>query len=163
MTDGRAPAAFPPTVAPVGFRVIVRGDAVALHTRNPGRGAPLASTARAADCQAVLFGDLYYRRTLRNSLPADPAPVLEGGGAEDDSNTAVALALHIYRAQGWQGLARLEGDFSLVIWDAARRWLIGVRDPMGGYPLFWIRQPGFYACATGLRDLLALLPRRPGP
>lgn len=151
MANGACPAAQPDMEAPVGFRVVVRRDQIEVNARNPSRGARLVSVARIETCRAVLFGGLCYRQALLEALPADAESV---GG--DDA----ALALRLYRAQGWQAFAQLEGDFALVVWDETRRWLVGVRDPMGGYPLFWTRQPGYVAFGAGLRELVALLPSR---
>jgi asparagine synthase (glutamine-hydrolysing) len=133
---------------------MVRGGDELIETRNPVRGLQLVTVAQAAGCQAVLCGDLFYRQDLCARLPADPLP------PQVDADRPAALALRLYRALGWQGFVTLEGEFSLVIWDSVQRWLIGVRDPLGGYPLFWTRQPDVTAYATGLHDLLPLLPRR---
>lgn len=151
MANGACPAAQPDMEMPVGFRVIVRRDQIEMDARNPSRGVRLVSVAQVEACRAVLFGRLYYRQALLEAMPAD---------AESVGDSDAALALRLYRAQGWQAFARLEGDFALVVWDETRRWLVGVRDPMGGYPLFWTRQPAYVAFGTGLRELVALLPSR---
>jgi len=70
-----------------------------------------------------------------------------------------ALALTGYRHLGRASLERLEGDFALVIWDAETTELIGLRDPLGGYPLFWTQHESTFALSTSLRPLCAMLPQ----
>lgn len=98
---------------------------------------------------AVLEGRLYHRKQLASDLKS-PVSV---------SNHA-ALALATYRESGKEGLSRLEGDFALVIWDRRNNRLLGMRDPLGGYPLFWTKRGEVTGFATCLRPLLALLPNR---
>ncbi len=68
------------------------------------------------------------------------------------------------------------GDFALACWQAGEQRLWLARDPLGHRPLFWHRQPGFFAfaslpkalfaipgvpravCEERLADLLALIP-----
>jgi asparagine synthase (glutamine-hydrolysing) len=103
---------------------------------------------------AVLMGRLYYRADLRASsgLAADwPDP------AEDND---AALALAVYRARGLNGLEQLEGDFSLVIWDACEQRLVAMRDPMGAYPIFYTMQRERVAISTHMGPLLDRLPGR---
>jgi asparagine synthase (glutamine-hydrolysing) len=126
-----------------GFTVISRAGEIELHFRSkPG---PLLTFARTADHAVVLLGRLYYRDELRAELE-------EVGESDAD------LALAAYRNLGLDGLARLEGDFALVLWDARANRLVGCRDPLGGYPLFHTTTPQAFAFSTGLRPLLDLLP-----
>jgi asparagine synthase (glutamine-hydrolysing) len=69
--------------------------------------------------------------------------------------------LAAYRHAGLRGLAWLEGEFALVVWDAARRCLIGQRDPLGSWPLFWTKQGTAVGLGTRPRSLAAR-PGRPG-
>ena len=111
----------------------------------PGRPT-LVTVARDGVLQAalVLIGRLDYREELADLLP-NPAQ----GAAETDA----ALALAAYAHAGADGLQRLEGEFSLVVWDARRRRLIGMRDPFGAWPLFWCVRGSRLAMGTGLRPL----------
>lgn len=151
MVSGACPVARPDVGMSVGFKVVVRLGQIEVEAHNPSRGARLVSVARIGTYRAVLFGGLYYRQALLEALPAD---------AESIGDSDAVLALRLYRAQGWQAFAQLEGDFALVVWDETQRWLVGVRDPMGGYPLFWTRQLAYVAFGAGLRELVALLPQR---
>jgi asparagine synthase (glutamine-hydrolysing) len=136
----------------VGFSVLNRGEEVEFRTFRPqgSEPSPLVTFARERGVVVALMGRLYYRDDLLARLPAR-----EGRGDASDA----ALVLRAYRAQGLAGLARLEGDFALVIWDAPLRRLLACRDPMGGYPLFCVRHAGGLALSTSVRPLLALLPR----
>jgi len=57
-------------------------------------------------------------------------------------------------------LARLEGCFALVIWDGDSKVLLGSRDPLGGYPLFWTKQKDVLALGTCMRPLVQISPSR---
>jgi asparagine synthase (glutamine-hydrolysing) len=98
----------------------------------PGKH-PLIGYHEYAGCRAALVGRLYYRadrlQELENRVPADR---LQSCTASD-----VALALALYREDGWEALARLEGDFALIVWDGHDKRLLAMRDPLGGFPLFW--------------------------
>lgn len=51
---------------------------------------------------------------------------------------------------------RLLGDFALACWQAHRRRLWLARDPLGYRPLYWHKQPGFFAFATMPKTLFAI-------
>ena len=74
---------------------------------------------------------------------ADPAALLAGEGAA--------------------ALGRLRGRFALLAWEpGAGRALVAV-DQLGAGAVFLCEQGGVLFAATELRELLRLLPRRPGP
>lgn len=52
--------------------------------------------------------------------------------------------------------ARLLGDFALACWQPRARRLWLARDPLGLRPLYWHRQPGFFAFASLPKALFAL-------
>jgi asparagine synthase (glutamine-hydrolysing) len=138
----------------VGFSVLVRGPSVECRLYGPRAGAlPLVSCHQTADHAAVLLGRLYYRDELRAEL--GPA----GMGAAVASTDA-ALALEAYRRFGAETLRRLEGDFALVVWSARQGRVVGMRDPLGGFPLFWACHDGVFVFSTTLRPLLRVLPGR---
>jgi asparagine synthase (glutamine-hydrolysing) len=142
----------------IGFTVVQQPTEVEGRiSAPPTRGdADLLTFSRRGDSFALLMGHLYYRNDLRSQLDsagATAAPHVCG------SNDA-ALVLTLYGAYGATVLEHLEGDFALVLWDAARHQLLGTRDPMGGYPLFWLERGDTRAFSTRLQPLLALLPRR---
>jgi asparagine synthase (glutamine-hydrolysing) len=139
----------------VGFTVVHGAGAVTCRFLGcrPGEGG-LVSVSQDQAGALVLLGRLHYRRALF----ADLAPHLPEGLAHDAATSDSALALAAYRHGGTDGLARLEGDFALALWDARGQRLVGMRDPLGGYPLFWTQGSGTFALGTSLHALRALRP-----
>jgi asparagine synthase (glutamine-hydrolysing) len=71
-------------------------------------------------------------------------------------------------AHGWQRWgtelpARMRGDFVLLVWDRRSRTGLLARDQMGARPLFVHERSGTLSFAGEMRQLLALLDRRPAP
>jgi asparagine synthase (glutamine-hydrolysing) len=92
----------------------------------------------------MLAGRLHYKEDLIRGLPAGEGRAFPGDAA---------LALALFRARGPQGLARLEGEFSLVVCDPAARRLYLLRDPMGSWPLYWAASGRKLLAGTSLLDL----------
>jgi asparagine synthase (glutamine-hydrolysing) len=141
----------------VGFAVFARDGAAELQLRDHGHAdrPPLVTQATLPDLRAVLMGRLYYRADLRARLGLVAVGPHNPAGDND-----AALALAVYRQHGLDGLERLEGDFALVIWDAGERRLVAMRDPMGGYPIFYAVHRDGIAVSTHIAPLLDLLPSR---
>jgi asparagine synthase (glutamine-hydrolysing) len=139
----------------VGFSVLGRSQEMEFHMRDHGHlGRPaLVTQAAMPGMQLVLMGRLYYRDDLRSRLDLS---ALDPRHSDNDA----ALALAVYRQKGLAGLDHLEGDFALVVWDAREQRLMGMRDAMGGYPLFWTVRHGIVGLSTHLTPLLDLLPSR---
>ncbi len=134
-----------------GFTVLNRPSGVEVEVAGRGPNPhPLVSLSRQEEDFAVLAGRLRYREALRDRLVASERP------GENDA----ALALGAYHALGLEGLEAIEGDFALAIWDSKDRRLIGCRDPLGGYPLFWTETSSISAFSTSLERLLPYQPRR---
>lgn len=142
----------------VGFSVISVGRDVEfrLFSHHGGERPSLVTVEQTPHYTAVLMGRLYYRRELVATLDSP----LSRDFFEPRESNAAALALAAYLRFGTDGIARLEGDFALVIWDAKTNRLLAARDPMGGYPLFWTENNGEIAFSTAMRPLLERLPRR---
>ena len=138
----------------VGFCVQSRNRQVEVRIlgRLPADRPALVTFARQGDCCVVLMGRLHYRDELLSQLSKSP------GLSPSSSDTE--LVLGAYRQWGIKGIARLEGDFSLVVWDGKKDLLVGSRDPLGGFPLYWTKNNGEIVFSTSLRPLLAVLPRR---
>lgn len=131
-----------------GFTVIRRSGRIQAQVAllHSGQRSGLTSWTRRNGDLAVLMGSLYYKQDLMARIKSvSPAPY------ENDAE----LALAAYRDMGISALDLLEGDFALVIWDAKDRRLIGSRDPMGGYPLFWINRPDQQLFSTEMSALTA--------
>lgn len=142
----------------LGFSAICREQDVEFHRfgRSSGNRLPLVTLYQTHDYTAILMGQLYYQRELKAELDSLLSPDLR----QPDGSNDATLALAVYCQFGMKGIARLEGDFALVIWDAKESRFIAARDPLGGYPLFWIERNGVVAFSTAMSPLLALLPRR---
>lgn len=121
----------------VGFTVVVEGPSVRVEVVPT----PLVSVARSGPLAAAVMGRFTYRGDALARLPA---------ADRDPAATPADLALATYRRLGARGLERLEGDFAVVVWDGAARTLVGLRDPMGGYPLHWAAAGGRFAVGTGM-------------
>ncbi|HEY1349624.1 MAG TPA: asparagine synthase-related protein [Ktedonobacteraceae bacterium] len=142
----------------VGFVVLRRAHEIEVQINTPQQNPQpaLVTYARAGDSFALLLGRLYYRKErLAQLQPGCPRTTFQ----ECQTNDA-ALVLTTYRRLGRAALQRFEGDFALVVWDAETLRLIGLRDPLGGYPLFWAHHGGTFALSSSLPPLCALLPQR---
>ena len=112
----------------------------------------LMSTARDNLYTIILIGRLYYRSEqltrLRGKIDEQTLALCRDEDAE--------LALAICRAYGVDGLYSLEGEFALACFDEKSNRLIAIRDPMGGYPIFWARQGETISLSTSIRPLIDL-------
>jgi asparagine synthase (glutamine-hydrolysing) len=132
---------LPPDGAPFGFVVRLAADGGATFEVMPPGAALVSGPVATGDGAAVLAGRLHYR--------ADAAARLGLGAADfagPDGDARLALALHA--RYGAEGLAALEGDFAVVVWDGRARRLVARRDPFGAYPLFHAGAAGGVAVAT---------------
>jgi len=66
------------------------------------------------------------------------------------------LVLRACRRWDTDAVRHLVGDFSLACWSAARSRLWLARDPLGGRPLFWHQQSGFFAFSSLPKALFAI-------
>ncbi len=99
----------------------------------------------------LLDGFLYNARELEAALGDPRCP---------ESEDLLALG---YRRWGSDLLPRLRGDFALLIWDGDRQEGLLARDQIGVRSLFLHESSGALVFASEVCQLLALLPRRPGP
>jgi asparagine synthase (glutamine-hydrolysing) len=133
-----------------GFDVeMAEGNAIGRLYRTAEAGSPqarLVSRAVSPDSgrACLLLGRLHYKEDLARAIPA-----LAGQTHTEDA----ALALAVFEACGWRGLARLEGEFSLVVIDPTERCFYLLRDPMGSWPLYWVAAHGRLFAGTSLLDL----------
>jgi asparagine synthase (glutamine-hydrolysing) len=91
---------------------------------------------------AVLLGRLFYRSDLLIRLTG-----------VDSSAADVDLILAAYLRRGAAALEWLEGEFSLLVWDAQQRRVLACRDPFGAWPLFWFRRGAALTVSTSLAHL----------
>ncbi len=105
---------------------------------------------------AVMNGEIYNYRELRDQL------IRSGHNFRSQGDTEVLV--HLYEAEGLQGLHRLRGMFAFALWDRERQQAFLVRDRLGIKPLYYARRPseaGPGACvlfSSELPSLLAALP-----
>ena len=85
---------------------------------------------------------------LRAALRDAGAPLR---GDEDDER----LVLHAYAAWGDACVARLRGDFSFALWDAAARTLLCARDGFGIRPLYYADLGDAFVCSNVLAAVRA--------
>jgi asparagine synthase (glutamine-hydrolysing) len=139
------------------FTVVCQAKDIEVHISAPENNdrSALVTYVRAGDSFALLMGHLYYRADRLTELMT----VCSLDHLRECQVNDAALVLAAYRHLGLASLERLEGDFALVIWDAETRQFIGLRDPLGGYPLFWIQHKDMIALSTSLQPLCALLPQ----
>lgn len=138
------------------FGFLVRCDQRGTTFSEVGTSGPAASQLLSVtsenDFQAVFLGRLYYLDDLRRRLAAEHRP--------EAAATPAEYVRAVYEQAGAEGLSWLEGDYSFVLWDARERRSIAARDPMGGFPLFWVRVGDEIAISNAMRPLLDLVPQR---
>ncbi len=93
----------------------------------------------------VLNGEIYNFRELRAEI----------GEASFRSKGDVEVVLRLYAKEGISALKRLNGMFSVAIWDRLERTLYCARDAFGIKPLYVHRDGRRLAFASELRSLLA--------
>ncbi len=81
--------------------------------------------------------------------------LLTRGAALRDRSDA-ELVLRAYEAWGRECLARIDGDFALVIWDARRREAFCARDRIGNKPFHYWWDGKTFAFASDAHAILAL-------
>src|SRR5271170_3720208 len=105
----------------------------------------------------VYNGEIYNFRVLRNEL--------EAAGVRFKSHSDTEVILAAYRVWGESCLTRLGGMFAFGLWDAPRKRLLLVRDPLGIKPLYYYHSAQNFIFASEMRTLLGtgLVPRKLDP
>lgn len=120
-------------------------DDVALgHTRLSiigidGGGQPIGNEN--GDLWIVYNGEAYNYLELREELA--------GKGHRFRTETDTEVLLHLYEEYGTDALQRINGQFSIAIWDRRKRELFLARDRVGIRPLYysWSREGNFMFCS----------------
>jgi len=105
-----------------------------------------------------LDGRMWLLGDVRLDGREDLQRELEQGGESVSLNaTDEDLILRAWRHWREDGLARLLGDLSFALWDAAARQLLCVRDLMGARPLFYASSGSWFFFSNTL-EVLRLAP-----
>ncbi len=86
-----------------------------------------------------------------------------GVALHSNGSTPEQLLLAGWQRWGPELPARMRGDFALLIWDEERGEGLLARDQLGVRSIFLHDASGALCFASEVRQLLALLPRRPAP
>jgi asparagine synthase (glutamine-hydrolysing) len=106
---------------------------------NPGQFLP--AQADDAFCSVIFDGVLYNRAELS-----------ENSSSSSTENDA-AIALKAYQRWGEDLLNKIKGIFALIIQDRERDVLLGARDAVGVYPLFYASIEGEWLFSTSIEAL----------
>jgi asparagine synthetase B (glutamine-hydrolysing) len=98
-----------------------------------------------------LDGELWDRPSARE------AAGLRSGEAATDPE----LCLRLYQKQGERFCERLNGQFVIALYDAARERLLLCNDRYGFRPLFFRHQGRAFTCASEIKSILAAADRQP--
>lgn len=93
----------------------------------------------------VYNGEAYNYPELRNEL--------EAYGHRFATNTDTEVLLHLYEQFGSGGLARINGQFVLAIWDSLKQELFIARDRIGVRPLFYTLVGGRLLFASEIKAI----------
>lgn len=107
--------------------------------------------------QIVFNGEIYNFRELRSEL-------LESGHRFSTNGDAEVI-VHLYEQHGYDCFSKLNGMFSLAIWDSPRQRLVLARDRLGQKPLLYRNEGDRLLFASELKSLLAVpnIPREINP
>lgn len=96
----------------------------------------------------VFNGEIYNHRKLRAEFERN------GRAFETSADTEVVLAA--FEQHGLDGFKRLEGMFSIAVWDEREKQLVMARDWMGQKSLYWTRCDLGFAFASEIKALIEL-------
>jgi asparagine synthase (glutamine-hydrolysing) len=102
--------------------------------------------AESSGCGVIFDGMLYNHRELQRQL---------GDSLACPSSNSAEIILATYQRWGEDFLHRLRGTFALIIWDSQREVLLGLRDPIGSFPLFYTEHRDDLMLSPSIDVLLA--------
>ena len=93
----------------------------------------------------VYNGEIFNHRELRKEL--------EEKGHRFETHCDTEVFLHLYEQEGPACLRRLNGQFSVAIWDSLERELFIARDRLGIRPLFYHLRDGLFTFGSEVKAL----------
>ena len=96
---------------------------------------------------AMLNGEIYNYRAL--------AKELQERGHRFSTSSDTEVIVHAWEEFGEDCLARFNGMFAFVLWDAERQTLFAARDRLGEKPFYYAERPGSFVFGSELRAVLA--------
>ena len=97
--------------------------------------------------RVVVNGELYGYEAQRREL--------EAAGHRLRTKSDSEIVLHYYEDLGSDCLARLRGEFAIVLWDGRQERVFAARDRFGIKPLFYAEHAGKLYLASEVKALLA--------
>ena len=107
-------------------------------------------SSEATGVQLVFNGEIYNFRELRAQL--------EGMGHTFRGHSDTEVLLHMYLEHGAEMFSRLNGIFTVGIWDPRSLTLTIARDALGVKPLYFAESPRGIAFCSEIKGLLHLVP-----
>jgi len=95
----------------------------------------------------VFNGEIYNYRVLKQSL--------QKKGHRFITNSDTEVILHLFEEEGENCVKKLDGMFSLAIWNVKKRELFLARDPLGKKPLFWTIIENKFIFSSEIKGLLS--------
>ena len=94
----------------------------------------------------ICNGEIYNYQDLRDKL------IKKGHSFSTRSDCEVIV--HLYEEHGLDFVSKLEGMFSICLWNIAEKQLVLARDRMGIKPLYYYRHNTHFAFASELKSLI---------
>ncbi|MBL9140271.1 MAG: asparagine synthase (glutamine-hydrolyzing), partial [Phycisphaerae bacterium] len=104
----------------------------------------------AGTVQLIFNGEIYNYRELRAEL--------QSRGCRFRGHSDTEVILQLYLAQGTDMLARLNGIFTIALWDTRTSTLLVARDALGVKPLYVSESARGLAFSSEIKGLLHLVP-----
>lgn len=98
----------------------------------------------------IVNGELYDYDKVRDDLKTK--------GVTFRTNSDSEVLLNLYALEGWQGLAKISGEFAFIFYDRAKGEIHFGRDPMGVKPLFFEKTSSSFTLASELKALSSSKP-----
>src|SRR6185369_8789623 len=106
--------------------------------------------ARGADPATFIVydGEIFNAAEVRKHI--------EGAGRRLKGDDDGELFVHLYELEGAKGFERVDGQFTLAIWDGRRQTLVLARDFLGVRPLYYRATPSGVIFASEIKAMLAV-------